>query len=225
MLFYSNPISRRCLKSQQILRSNAGGERPYVRASCALSHSGHFRAVTPSWATTDGAGGCCGRQTPTRSPIRRPPPIGRILLSPKSRLEHQIKTFPPPIGRTGRASEPSGTPLAVSIRRRDGSPRDQTTGYCGSRDAGPEDAAPDRPSQRRSRRSRTRGNPDRASADSSQQGSPKDGRMPPLECKIKLCVRTTADKRGDIMPGHWREDERTWSRRTGRKRGRPRARG
>ena len=62
------------------------------------------------------------------------PPAGLIvfLLSPKSRLKHPIKTFPYN-EEHGPGGEPSGTPLAVSIRRPDGSPMDQTTGSA-SRD-------------------------------------------------------------------------------------------
>ena len=39
----------------------------------------------------------------------RPPPIGRILLSPKSRLEHRIKIFPPKEAKRRRSAPP---PLA-----------------------------------------------------------------------------------------------------------------
>ena len=76
--------------------------------------SGYASVASTFWATMAGVGGCCERRTPTISATFRPPPP--ILPSPKSRLEQRIKIFLSPMRSSGRASEPSGTPLAVSIR-------------------------------------------------------------------------------------------------------------
>ena len=99
---FHNACSGLCFPSYEKIAEAAGCARSTVAEALkaledagnpvmgATGSSGCASVARTFWATTAGAGGCCGLQTPIISAT----PDRTILPSPKSRLEHRFKIFP-----------------------------------------------------------------------------------------------------------------------------------